>query len=54
MIVDTSITVRPFAPKGDPIYVVEDRKEEGKVNQSKKRKDKKRDSIRIINLRKMA
>ncbi|XOD67415.1 MAG: hypothetical protein ACMUEL_05530 [Flavobacteriales bacterium Tduv] len=40
--VDASITVRPFAPKGSSTYVVEDRKEEGKkANQSKKSKGKK-------------
>ncbi|XOD67241.1 MAG: hypothetical protein ACMUEL_04520 [Flavobacteriales bacterium Tduv] len=30
MIIDSSITVSPFDHKGDPTYVVEDRKEEGK------------------------
>ncbi|XOD67686.1 MAG: hypothetical protein ACMUEL_07120 [Flavobacteriales bacterium Tduv] len=33
--------MRPFALKGAPTYVVKDRKEGGKANQSKKRKGKK-------------
>ncbi|XOD66705.1 MAG: hypothetical protein ACMUEL_01265 [Flavobacteriales bacterium Tduv] len=37
MIVDSTITVSPLAPKGYPTYVVEDRKEEGKINQRKTR-----------------
>ncbi|XOD68125.1 MAG: hypothetical protein ACMUEL_09770 [Flavobacteriales bacterium Tduv] len=39
MIVDVSITVRPFATKGAPTYVVEDRKEEREkqISQRKER-----------------
>ncbi|XOD66714.1 MAG: hypothetical protein ACMUEL_01315 [Flavobacteriales bacterium Tduv] len=39
VIVDASITVRPFASKRSPTYVVEDRKEVGKkqINQRKER-----------------
>ncbi|XOD67862.1 MAG: hypothetical protein ACMUEL_08200 [Flavobacteriales bacterium Tduv] len=55
MIVEISITVSPIAPKGDPTYVVEDRKEEGKKQISqRKRKGKKGDSIRSRNSTKMA
>ncbi|XOD67190.1 MAG: hypothetical protein ACMUEL_04190 [Flavobacteriales bacterium Tduv] len=42
VIVDTSIKVSRLASKEDPTYVVEDRKEEGKSNQSKKSKGKKK------------
>ncbi|XOD68210.1 MAG: transposase [Flavobacteriales bacterium Tduv] len=41
VIVDASITVRPFAQKGDPTYVREDRKEEGKIKSVKKARVKK-------------
>ncbi|XOD67229.1 MAG: transposase [Flavobacteriales bacterium Tduv] len=39
VIVDASITVSPFAPKGVPTYVVEDRKKEGQkqISQRKER-----------------
>ncbi|XOD66854.1 MAG: transposase [Flavobacteriales bacterium Tduv] len=39
VIVDTSITVRPFAPKGPPTYVVEDREGRGQ-NQISQRKSR--------------
>ncbi|XOD67003.1 MAG: hypothetical protein ACMUEL_03045 [Flavobacteriales bacterium Tduv] len=53
VIVDSSITVTPFFPKETPPYVVGDRKEEAKANQSKKSNGKKRDSIRSKHSRKM-
>ncbi|XOD67325.1 MAG: hypothetical protein ACMUEL_05005 [Flavobacteriales bacterium Tduv] len=37
VIVDFSITVSPFASRGAPIYVVKDRKEEGKKQISKRK-----------------
>ncbi|XOD66910.1 MAG: hypothetical protein ACMUEL_02480 [Flavobacteriales bacterium Tduv] len=37
VIVDASITVRFLAPKGAPIYVVKDRKEEGKKQISQRK-----------------
>ncbi|XOD66583.1 MAG: transposase [Flavobacteriales bacterium Tduv] len=46
MIVDTSITVSPFASKRSPTYVVEDRKEEREkqISQRKERAKKKTQS----------
>ncbi|XOD67901.1 MAG: hypothetical protein ACMUEL_08420 [Flavobacteriales bacterium Tduv] len=54
MIVDSSITVRLFAQKRAPTYVMANQKEEGQ-NQISKRKArvKKRDSIRSRHSRKM-
>ncbi|XOD66495.1 MAG: hypothetical protein ACMUEL_00055 [Flavobacteriales bacterium Tduv] len=37
VIVEACITLRPFAPKGDTTYVVEDRKEEGKKQISQRK-----------------
>ncbi|XOD67134.1 MAG: hypothetical protein ACMUEL_03810 [Flavobacteriales bacterium Tduv] len=37
MIVDASITVSHFAPKGAPIYVVENRKEAGQKQISQRK-----------------
>ncbi|XOD66839.1 MAG: transposase [Flavobacteriales bacterium Tduv] len=37
MIVDSSITVSYFSPKGAPIYVLEDRKEEGQKQISQRK-----------------
>ncbi|XOD67433.1 MAG: hypothetical protein ACMUEL_05645 [Flavobacteriales bacterium Tduv] len=54
MIVDASITVMPFAPKGASTYVVVESEGRGEKNQSKKSKSKKRDSIRSRHSRKMA
>ncbi|XOD67183.1 MAG: transposase [Flavobacteriales bacterium Tduv] len=46
VIVDVSMTVNPFAPKGAPTYVVEDRKKEGEkqISQRKARVKKKTQS----------
>ncbi|XOD67763.1 MAG: hypothetical protein ACMUEL_07605 [Flavobacteriales bacterium Tduv] len=54
MILDASIIVSSFVPKGTPSYVVEDRKERVKTNQSKKKKSKKRYSTRSRHSRKMS
>ncbi|XOD66893.1 MAG: hypothetical protein ACMUEL_02360 [Flavobacteriales bacterium Tduv] len=55
MIVDASIAVNPFAPKGKaPTYVVEDRKKEGQKQISQRKESVKRDLIRSRDSRKMA
>ncbi|XOD67771.1 MAG: hypothetical protein ACMUEL_07665 [Flavobacteriales bacterium Tduv] len=54
MIVNASITVNSLAPKGDPTYIVKDRKKEGQKQISQRKARKKRDSIRSRHSRKMA
>ncbi|XOD67504.1 MAG: hypothetical protein ACMUEL_06060 [Flavobacteriales bacterium Tduv] len=54
VIVEASITIRTFVPKGDSTYVAEDRKEERQKQISQRKARVKKDSIRSRYSRKMA